>query len=43
LKERVTDRVEHNRFQVSCYADAWQRLLGEPVKEMGLYFTCVNQ
>jgi ATP-dependent exoDNAse (exonuclease V) beta subunit len=36
---KLTERVAHYRPQVVLYADVWRRLTGEPVKEVGLYFT----
>jgi ATP-dependent helicase/nuclease subunit A len=35
--------VEHYRPQVQSYADAWRRLVKQPVLETGLYFTRVNR
>jgi ATP-dependent helicase/nuclease subunit A len=29
--------------QIRLYADIWQKLVGEPVREVGLYFTADNQ
>jgi ATP-dependent helicase/nuclease subunit A len=34
--------VEHYRPQVQCYADAWRALQPEPVQEVGLFFTRLN-
>jgi ATP-dependent helicase/nuclease subunit A len=33
----------HYRPQVIAYAEAWQQLLSEPVKERGLYFTALER
>jgi ATP-dependent helicase/nuclease subunit A len=35
--------VEHYRPQVESYADAWTKLVGEPVHEIGLFFTRANR
>ena len=35
--------VEHYRGQVETYAAFWQETTGEPVTEMGLYFTHTGQ
>jgi ATP-dependent helicase/nuclease subunit A len=43
LKDKpLASLVEHYRPQVQCYADAWVKLLREPVHEIGLYFTRAN-
>ena len=39
----VKSKVEHYRPQVESYAKAWARLVGEPVREVGLFFTYVNR
>jgi ATP-dependent helicase/nuclease subunit A len=39
----VKAKVEHYRPQVESYAKAWARLVGEPVREIGLFFTYVNR
>ena len=35
--------VEHYRPQVQSYAAAWAKLVGQPVHEVGLYFTRANR
>jgi len=39
----VNKLVDHYRGQVNGYADTWQLLTGETVKEKGLYLTRLNQ
>ena len=39
----VDKLVDHYRGQVNGYADTWQLLTGEQVKEKGLYLTRLNQ
>jgi ATP-dependent helicase/nuclease subunit A len=39
----VKAKVEHYRPQVESYARAWARLVGEPVREIGLFFTYANR
>ena len=39
----VKAKVEHYRPQVESYARAWARLLRQPVKEVGLFFTQLNR
>jgi ATP-dependent helicase/nuclease subunit A len=39
----VAALVGHYRPQVRAYAEAWHKVVGEPVKEVGLYFTEVDQ
>jgi ATP-dependent helicase/nuclease subunit A len=38
-----SELVKHYRPQVEAYAAAWQGLVGEPVKERGLYFTACGR
>jgi ATP-dependent exoDNAse (exonuclease V) beta subunit len=38
-REGVGSLVAHYRDQVALYAEAWERITGEPVHEAGLYFT----
>jgi len=38
----VTTLVGHYRPQVRAYADAWQKLVAQPVHEVGLFFTRAN-
>ena len=41
--DSVGNLVDHYRGQVNGYADTWQLLTGEQVKEKGLYLTRLNQ
>ncbi len=41
--EEVDALVEHHRAQVLLYADTWQKIVGETVQEVGLYFTSVDR
>ena len=41
--DSVGKLVDHYRGQVNGYADTWQLLTGEHVKEKGLYLTRLNQ
>ncbi|MBN2534409.1 MAG: UvrD-helicase domain-containing protein [Spirochaetales bacterium] len=53
LVDYKTDRIENDRDidrlvalynpQLLLYADAWNRITGETVKEAGLYFTRINE
>jgi ATP-dependent helicase/nuclease subunit A len=38
-REGVGSLVARYREQVALYAEAWERITGEPVREAGLYFT----
>jgi ATP-dependent helicase/nuclease subunit A len=38
-EDRLDGLVEHYSPQVLGYADAWREIVGEPVYEVGLYFT----
>ncbi len=40
---QFANRVHAYRRQVDLYADAWERLTGEPVKERVLFFTSQNR
>ena len=42
-KEHLSQLVAHYRGQVCTYADAWQAIVGEDVRERGLLFTTDNQ
>jgi ATP-dependent helicase/nuclease subunit A len=35
--------VEHYQGQVLLYANMWQRMAGQPIREVGLYFTHVDR
>ncbi len=39
----IKDKIEYYRPQVESYARAWARLVGQPVKEFGLFFTQLNR
>ncbi len=38
-RDALPDLVAHYSGQVATYAEAWRKITGEPVKEVGLYFT----
>jgi ATP-dependent helicase/nuclease subunit A len=40
---RLRSLVDHYRGQVATYASAWQAMLGQKVKESGLFFTSSGQ
>jgi ATP-dependent exoDNAse (exonuclease V) beta subunit len=42
-KGEVAELAAHYRPQVKTYAETWQGLMKEPVKETGLYFTSVDR
>jgi ATP-dependent exoDNAse (exonuclease V) beta subunit len=42
-EDSVAMKVEHYRSQVASYARAWERVVGQPVHEVGLYFTNLNR
>ncbi|MFO0905739.1 MAG: UvrD-helicase domain-containing protein [Pirellulales bacterium] len=42
-EDRLPLLVQHYRGQVERYASTWQEMLGEQVKESGLYFTSSGQ
>ena len=39
----VKDKIEYYRPQVESYKKAWARLVEQPVKEVGLFFTQLNR
>lgn len=41
--EQVEARVEHYWPQIAAYAEEWNKLTGEPVHEVGLFFTAINK
>lgn len=41
-KDRVHTLVDLYRPQVTSYAEAWKQITGEPVSEVGLYFTHIQ-
>ena len=40
---RLQSLVDHYRGQVATYASVWQAMLGQKVKESGLFFTSSGQ
>jgi len=42
-EQRLTALTEHYRGQIEIYGRLWQQMVGQPVKEMGLYFTTTGQ
>jgi len=40
---RLQSLVDHYQGQVATYASVWQAMLGQQVKESGLYFTSSGQ
>ena len=42
-EQRLTALTEHYRGQIEIYGRLWQQMVGQPVKEMGLYFTTNGQ
>jgi len=40
---RLQSLVDHYQGQVATYASVWQLMLGQTVKESGLYFTSSGQ
>lgn len=39
----LKSKVEYYRPQVETYAKAWAKLVGQPVHEIGLFFTHANR
>ncbi len=42
-RRSISELVEHYRPQVESYAEAWRTIVGEPVHEVGLFFTSANR
>ncbi|TET34003.1 MAG: hypothetical protein E3J72_15540 [Planctomycetota bacterium] len=43
MEESASHRAEEYAPQLAAYAEAWRKALGEPVSEIGLYFTIVDK
>jgi ATP-dependent helicase/nuclease subunit A len=41
--ERLAELVRHYSGQVKRYAEVWHAMVGEPIQEAGLYFTCADR
>ena len=41
--ESLQGLVDHYQGQVQTYAQSWQQVVGEPVKEKGLFFTRLQE
>ena len=42
-EQQLTALTEHYRGQIEIYGRLWQQMVGQPVKEIGLYFTTNGQ